>query len=133
MSAYIPLGSRVTTAAADTTGLNAGNLTNQFTSASLGINVPFFECYHICVTGVPAGAVGDIRVNTQHWGFTAPGLAGSAAAGAGSEVEYSAGMLLKPGDEIDFLWSVASSVTPKPMVTMWFRYDNDIPVNKGTG
>lgn len=130
MATYLPLGPRNTAAAADQTGLNPGNLTNAFTDQALGVTVPFFECYHIGVIGVPAGAVADIRVNTQHWGYTAPGVAGSAAAGAGTEVEYAAGMLLQPGDEVDFLWSAGAAATPIPQVTLWLRYDLDIPANK---
>lgn len=130
MATFVPLGPRSTTAAADQTGINPGNLTNAFTDNMLGVTVPYFDCYHICVTGVPAGAVGDIRINNQHWGFTAPGVAGSSAAGAGSEVEYAAGMLLQPGDEVDFLWSATSDTIPVPQVTMWLRYDVDIPANK---
>lgn len=131
MATYLPLGPRSATAAADTTGLNTGNLTCAFPESVLGIKVAYAECYHIAITGVPAGAVADIRLNTQRWGFTAPGLAGSAAAGAGTEVEYAAGMLLQPGDEVDFLWSVAIGTTPLPVVTMWLRYDVDIPANRG--
>lgn len=131
MATYLPLGPRAVTAAADTTGLNAGNLTNAFSPQVLALNVPYAEVYHVAVTGVPAGAVATIVVNTAKWGFTAPGLAGSVAAGAGTEVEYSAGLLFEPGDEIDFLWSAASTATPKPLVTLWLRYDIDIPANRG--
>ena len=127
----MPIGQRTLTAAADQTGLNSGNLTNAFTPQALNVNVPHAEVYHVAITGVPAGAVADIRVSGQHWGFTAPGLAGSATAGAGTEAEYAAGMPITPGDEIDFLWSVASSATPKPLVTLWLRYDIDIPANRG--
>lgn len=130
MATYLPLGSRTVTAAADTTGFNAGNLTSQFTQGAFNVDVPYFECYHIAITGVPAGAVADIRINGQRWGFTAPGLAGSAAAGAGTEVEYAAGMLLRPGDEVDFFWSAAAAATPEPAITLWLRYDLDIPANK---
>jgi hypothetical protein len=131
MASYLPLGPRYLTAAADTTGLNAGNLTNAFTEAVLSIKLAYVEAYHISITGVPAGAVAQIVWNTKTWGFTAPGLAGSAASGAGSEVDYpSGGLILAPGDEVDFLWSVSSSMTPKPTVTLWLRYDSTLPANQ---
>ena len=131
MSTFVPLGPRTVTASADGTGLNAGNLTNSFTPAVLGLHVAFAEIYHIAITGVPAGAVATIVINNQTWGFTAPGLAASSAAGAGTEAVYPSGMLITPGDEIDFLWSSASSITPLPEVTIWLRYDIDIPANGG--
>lgn len=131
MATYVPLGSRQNTAAKDGSGLNPGNLTNAFTPAVLALNVSVAQAYHISITGVPAGAVATIKTNNEVWGFTAPGLAGSASAGAGSEVDYpSGGILITPGDEIDFLWSVASSTTPLPVVTLWLRYDIDIPANR---
>jgi hypothetical protein len=126
----VPLGSRQLAAAADQTGLNKGNLTNAFTQNAIGLKVAYAEVYHIAVTGVPAGAVATLVVNGQTFGFTAPGLAGSAAAGAGTEAEYVAGLLLEPGDELDFLWSAAAGTTPVPVVTLWLRYDIDIPANQ---
>lgn len=129
MSTYRPLGSRTVTASADSTGNNSGNLTCSFPQSVLTVKVPFFEVYHISITGVPAGAVATITINNITFAFTAPGLAGSATAGAGTDIEYEAGMLLGPGDEVDFLWSVSSSTTPAPVVTLWLRYDLD--ANKG--
>jgi hypothetical protein len=39
-------------------------------------------------------------------------------------------MGLFAGDEIDFLWNVAHTVTPLPVVTAFFRYDASLPQNK---
>ena len=38
-------------------------------------------------------------------------------------------MGLFAGDEIDFLWNVASGTTPWPIVTAFFRYDASLAVN----
>lgn len=113
--AYAPLGPRGPfLAAADTTGSNAGNWTTAVTSDLLGIHVPVFECYHMVVDQVPAGASARITIGVKPWGFTSPD--------AGSEWDPNQPMLLTPGQDIYFYWSAAASGTP-PRVTLWFRYD----------
>ncbi len=118
---YLPLPTALTTAAADTTGRNAGNLTNAFTADKLPNGVAWYECYHMVVTGVPAGAQATIWIGAKQWGFTYPL--------AGSEWDPSQPMLLQLGQEVYFFWSSASSVTPAPVVTMWLRYDPSLPGN----
>ena len=112
---YITLGPRKVIASADLTGLNPGNLTCAFPASFLNVNEPYFEMYHIIVNSVPAGASATIYLNSQQWGFTYPV--------SGSEWDPTQPMLLRPGDEVDFCWSAASSVTPAPVVTIWLRFD----------
>ena len=128
MATFIPLGSRAVTAAKDITGTNTGNLTTRFDVATLGFKVPYIEIYHAAIADVPSEAVATIYINNQLWGFTAPG-AGSSA-GAGTEWAPPWGMLLRPGDEVNFLWSVPAATTPVPVVTLWLRFDIDIPANR---
>jgi hypothetical protein len=108
------------TAALDETGRNSGNLTNALTGAFIGINVPQFELYHATVTGVPGGGQATIYVNSQLYSFTYPNV--------GSEWDPSQPMFLRPGDEVDFQWNIASG-GQAPIVTAFFRFDTEIPVN----
>jgi len=109
------------TAALDQTGRNTGNLTNALTGSFIGINVPEFECYHMTVTNVPSGGQATIYRNSSLYSFVYPFI--------GSEWDPSQPMLLRPGDEIDFLWNIVSSSTQKPIVTAFFRFDVTLPVN----
>jgi len=118
---YIGLGPRMTTAAMDQTGRNTGNLTNAFTAAVLGFHVNQYECYHMVVTSVPSGAMGQVYVNASQWGFTFPN--------SGTEWDPAQPMILNSGMELDILWNVTSATTPAPIVTAWFRYDPAVPGN----
>lgn len=113
--AYAGLGPRgPLLAVPDSTGHNSGNWTTAFTSAVLGINVAWFECFHMVVDQVPAGAYARIEIGAKPWGFTNPQ--------AGSEWDPSQPMLLQPTQDIYFYWSAPATGVP-PRVTMWFRYD----------
>lgn len=113
--AYVKLGPRTVTAAADQTGKNAGNLTTAFTGVTWSTNVAYFELYHMVISSVPVGAYANIYVNNQPWGFTFPNL--------GSEWDPTQPILLTPTDEVDFLWNVVAATTPLPVTTAWIRYD----------
>ena len=119
---YIDLGPRKVIASADQTGLNPGNLTCAFPNNILNVTEPFFEMYHIVVNSVPAGANATIFRNSQQWGFTYPV--------SGSEWDPTQPMLLRPGDEVDFCWSVS---TGAPVVTIWLRFDPATKVLYGGG
>lgn len=125
MSTFVGLNSRVTTAALDTTGLNPGNYTNAFTAGALGINVPYYECFHIVVTNVPPAQYAKIYIGARQWGFTSP-------ANQGTEWAPPWGMYLTPEEEIYFFWNFNSTLSgaTTPVITCWFRYDLDIPANK---
>lgn len=118
---YLPLPPAKVTAAADTTGRNTGNLTSVFDTATLNVRVAWYECFHIVVTSVPAGAQAMIFIGAKQWGFTFPFN--------GSEWDPSQPMLLQDGQEVYFFWSVAAATVPLPVVTMWLRYDPSLPGN----
>jgi hypothetical protein len=118
---YYPLTQVVTTAAADQTGKNAGNLTNAFTTAIMPNGVAWFECYHMVVTNVPPGAQAQILIGSKLWGFNYPLF--------GAEWDPCQPMLLQNGQEVYHLWTAADTVTPAPIVTMWLRYDPSLPGN----
>ena len=121
---YIALGPRTVTAAKDQTGLNTGNLTTAFTARALSQTVAQYECYHIVVTNVPAGASGQVYINATQYGFTFPG------GGGGSEWDPQQPMLLNSGMELDILWTTSATNPPSlPLCTAWFRYDNMVPAN----
>ena len=108
-------GPRTLTASADQTGRNPGNLTTSFTGATFNINVPTFEIYQMIVSSVPVGGYASIYLNNQPHGFVYPNL--------GAEWNPAQPMILTPTDQLDFLWSIASNVTPAPIVTIWLRYN----------
>lgn len=124
MADYVTLGSRVVTAAADTTGRNSGNFTNWFTPAVLGVDVPYFECHHILFTGAALLATATIWVGGAQWSFAAAGF------GGGAEWDPVNPLLLRPGDEVFFFWNTASTSASVPLVTMWLRFDASIPANR---
>ena len=118
---YIGLGPRTVTAAKDNTGRNTGNWTNAFTAQSLGFFVSQYECYHMIVNSVPAGAQGSLFLGANAYGFTFPN--------AGTEGDPAQPMLLNPGTDLNVFWNVAATGTPVPVVTAWFRYDPAVPGN----
>jgi hypothetical protein len=122
---YQPVGNPAPNIAQpDTTGANTGNLTNALTGAFIGISVPVFECYHMTVSSVPIGAAAVIRRNLQVYSYVVPY--------SGSEWDPSQPMLMRPGDEIDFLWSItpAEAAGVLPVVTAFFRFDAALQVNR---
>lgn len=126
MATYLPLPPIQVQAALDQSGFNTGNFTTAYTTSILsGLNVPYFELYHMVVEQVPGGASGVLGLSPAYtWGFTAPGV------GAGAEYHLGgAGWILRPSSEFYIWWNAAASGTP-PLVTAWFRYDIDIPANR---
>jgi hypothetical protein len=123
VASYVDLGTPgPNTAGPDQTGRNRGNLTNQLTSSFINIYIAVFECYHMTVMNVPVGAAAVILRNSRNYSYTQPF--------SGSEWDPAQPMGLFAGDEIDFLWNVASGSTPLPVVTAYFRYDASLPQNK---
>jgi hypothetical protein len=122
VASYVDLGTPgPNTAGLDQTGRNTGNLTNQLTSGFINIYIAVFECYHMTVSNVPVGASAIIMRNSRQYSYTQPFT--------GSEWDPAQPMGLFAGDELDFLWNVASSTTPLPVVTAYFRYDASLPQN----
>lgn len=122
MTRYMPLPPIPVVAAADTTGQNSGNWTNAFTVAVLP-QVNVFEIWHMTVKSAPVAATAKIIIHNALFSVVTTGLDGT------NEWDPQQAAILKPGDEMDFLWKVATSVTPAPIVTIWTRYDADLPAN----
>lgn len=130
MTSYLPCaGSPVSVfSAADKTGVNTGNLTAAFDVGTLGTMPPVFEWFRATVdTAVPGvlftPASCSIRIDkTRPVSFTFPV--------GGSEWDPSQPVPLRQGNELYFFWNLASSSTPVPLVTCWFRYDADLPANQ---
>ena len=114
---YVPLGARPVTAAADTTGMNAGNYTAMFDHNVISANVPYFEMYHIYLTSpslVGSSTIATVLLNTYFWDVTLIGQANS--------WDPSQPMLMTPGDILYVFFNVPVSNPVKPVVTAWFRY-----------
>ncbi len=121
---YVTLGGRKVAAAADTTGLNSGNLTAAFTPQLIGVNITYYEIYHIVLATAVAGktftpAPCHIFIEGLPYTFTFPN--------GGTEWDPAQPMLMRNGQEIDFCFGLASSVTPVPVVTIYMRYDPALP------
>ena len=110
-------------AAADTTGQNTGNLTIQFKPVTLGLNLSQFIIYHMVLESLTIGAQAKITLNANTYGYFGP------ATGAGRE--WFGSLYMKSGDELDFFFNLASSTTPKPVLTAYVIYDPSLPGNVG--
>lgn len=129
MTSYLPCaGSPISLAAtADTTGNNPGNLTNAFTQNILGTMPPIYEWYRAVISTVnPAltltPAPCSIYVQRNLVSFTFPA--------GGTEWDPSQPIPMRDGYELYFYWQLAASVTPVPFVTIFLRYDADLPANQ---
>ena len=130
MTTYLPCaGSPIALAAsADKTGANTGNLTNAFTVSVLGIMPPVWEWYRATIapktpgstfTPAPCTIAVDIARPVS---FTYPV--------GGTEWDPSQPIQLRQGNELYFFWGLASTSTPVPVVTLFLRYDADLPANR---
>lgn len=102
------------TAAADTTGNNAGNLTTSFDISELLNLEGTAEIYRAVAQNVTAGATALVAVNKFP---TSANIFGTLA-----EWDPSQPPLILPGDEIYFYWSIPEAGTP-PIVTLWMRQE----------
>lgn len=129
MATYIPCaGSPLSgITAADLTGFNPGNLTTPFTTGVLGTMPAIYEWYRGTIAGPtpsqqPVPAPATIYVNNKPVSFTYPV--------GGSAFSPPQPVLMRDGDELYFYWNLPVSTAVKPVVTLWFRYDLDVPANK---
>ncbi len=120
MSTYVPLGNRTATGEPDQTGQNPGNWTVTFDSSVINVNVPFFECYQITVTGAP-GSTFTVFINLQSWSQSNNGQLNA--------WDPSQPLYIRPGDTIYFYYSDPATDGIPPVVTLWLRYDQDIGAN----
>jgi len=124
VSDYVSLPQVTKTAATDRTGKNAGNYTISFTAADLPV-ISQLEIYHMTVSNAPVLATAQILVRNTLFSVV------TALLGGFNEWDPSEPALINSGDEIDFLWAVATSVTPAPQATLWLRYDSTLARNVG--
>lgn len=129
MATYIPCSASPfsVTSAADLTGNNSGNLTTAFNVNVLGTMPPVYEWYRGTIAGPtpsqqPVPAPATIYLNNKPVSFTYPV--------GGSTFSPPQPILMRDGDELYFYWNLVSSTGVKPVVTLWFRYDIDIPANR---
>jgi len=118
------LGSVVGQGAPDVTGLNTGNWTITFDSQALGAKVPYFEVYKMVVAGA-TGTTAVIRIDNRDWDVIQRADVNSWEAGSP--------MPLVPGQTVYFFWSDPITDLEAPEVTMWLRYDLEIPANQAVG
>jgi hypothetical protein len=130
MTLYIPCSASPFTvaSAADRTGLNTGNLTTVFDVAQFGTMPPVWEWFRCTIAAAAPGQLfipapcSILRNLKQLVSFTYPV--------GGTEWDPVQPIPLRDGDELYFLWGLASSVTPVPVVTLYARYDADVPANR---
>ena len=122
MADYRPLDPVQVTAALDTTGTNAGNYTNAFTALQLP-NVNVWELYHMTVTGGPPLATARILLGNRTWSYVQLDVNG------GNEWDPSQPAEVRGSQELFFLWAVTVAGNPAPVVTIWPRYDTQLPEN----
>lgn len=126
MADYFPLGPVQVTAVTDQTGLNAGNWTNHFPSSVLP-TVGVYEVFHIVITSssahVLAGA--SIILAGKTWDTVTLDQNGS------NSWDPSQPMEVRADQDVFFLWAIPVTSTPAPVVTLWPRYDTQLPVNAG--
>jgi hypothetical protein len=131
MTLYIPCSASPFTvaSAADRTGLNTGNLTTVFDVNILGTMPAVWEWYRCSIATAKPGQTftpspcSILRNLKQQVSFTYPA--------GGTEWDPAQPIQLRNGDELYFIWGLASSAVPVPVVTLFARYDADIPANRG--
>jgi hypothetical protein len=109
------------TAAPDTTGQNAGNLTSVFTPVNMGVKLSQFIIYHMVLENLTLSCSAKITLNANTYGYFGP------ATGTGRE--WFGALYMKSGDELRFYWTLASATTPVPLLTCYLIYDTDLPGN----
>lgn len=119
--AYVPLGSVRTESAADQTGMNAGNWTTVIPVNEVA-SVAVSEIYHAAVEDNLPGAYAVIKIGIRTFSFTQPQ--------SGAEWDPTNPPLLRPGQEVYFLWNTPSDLGSPPVVTTWWRYDASLPANR---
>lgn len=125
MATYIPLGARYAQGKADTGQINNGNWTVTFDSTILSNLLPVSEVYHIVVQGAASGSTGKVFIDNNQWDIV--------PACDINSWDPNEPLPLKPGQTLYFYISTSATDNNQPNVTIWLRYDRDIPANLAAG
>lgn len=118
MTTYVTLGSRgPMTGKPDTTGLNPGNWTIQFSPNDIDVNVAYFEVYKMIVKGA-ANTTFQVYVDNHQWD--------TGIYGAQNSWDPVQPLVMRPGENLYFMYSDPVSDNTPPVCTIWLRYDTDI-------
>jgi hypothetical protein len=111
----------------DQTGANQGNLTAAFPSTILP-NVSVYEIYHMTVTGGSLLDTATIVAANRTFSYVTLDING------GNEWDPAAPLPMLKDWELYFYWDIsASGILPKPIVTVWPRFDPVLPENASYG
>lgn len=121
MPSYVTLGSRQLTGVADTTGNNSGNWTVSFTPDIINVNVPYFEIWHIVVNGA-AGSSFNSYIDAHQFDTNQVGFQNS--------WDPAQPILMRPGETLYFYYSDPITDNTPPSITIWLRFDFELPVNQ---
>ena len=117
--AYITLGARgPVTGAVDTSGHNPGKWTVAFTPDILNVTVSEFEVYKMIVAGA-VNTTFTVWVENWQWDVGVYGTLNS-----WDPVQP---LILRPGQTLYFCYSDATADNTPPVVTVWLRYNTDVP------
>jgi len=125
MSTYIPLGARYAQAFADTGTQNNGNWTVSFDPSVLTNLLPQSQVYHIVVQGATVGTTAKVFIDNFQWDVVPECSINS--------WDPNEPLPLKPGQTLYFYFSSLDTDGKKPNVTIWLRYDRDVPANLNAG
>ncbi len=123
MASYVGLPPIPKTAAADTTGMNPGNYTALFMASDFTSGVPYMEIPRMVISGGTVLAQIRVYLGTQLFDTANVGFNGITVWSARNP------MVLLPGTEVKVLFTIPASAAA-PTVTLWPRYDADLPANK---
>lgn len=110
-------------AAADATGMNAGNLTIALDDSANLPKIGNFVIWHMVLEDVPPGAAAVIKWNNSRtWSFVSPQNGGC---------EWNGNLPMRQSDALYFLWNIPAPGTAGqiPQVTVYSMYDPSLPGN----
>lgn len=121
MPPYRDLGpSMPLTATPDQTGNNPGNWTIVAGPQELNCKVAQAEVYQMTING-PAGTTFKLLRNGRLWNDVIQGYS--------NVYDPVNPLYVRPGDSLNFYWRADTSRLPAPTVTLWLRYDLQLPEN----